>query len=80
MASAYRNAGRVSDESESDELMSDVEQSDASSVSGASEPTSDSEDETTTPVAKLVQLPAELRNRILMLTSRGVSHRYVHRH
>lgn len=77
MASAYRNAGRMSDESESDEVMSDIEASDASDASSAADSATDSEEEPSNPIAKIAQLPTELRNRILMLTSRGVSHRYV---
>lgn len=77
MASAYRNAGRMSDESESDEAMSDFDENEASSASEADSATDSEEDASSSPVAKLVQLPTELRNRILMLTSRGVSHRFV---
>lgn len=71
MASAYRNANRGSDESDSD--ISDAEFSDRISSEGSESSDDVSDDETTAPT--LAQLPVELRNRILMLTSRGVSHR-----
>lgn len=82
MASAYRNAGRLSDESGSD--LSDAEMSDDNNLSSASD--SDSEagssasgpSDTTKPTTPLLSLPTELRNRILCLTSRGVSHRQRH--
>lgn len=74
MASAYRNANRGSDESDSDMSDVDVELNGQSgSETGDSSDEASSEEETAAPT--LVQLPIELRNRILMLTSRGVSHR-----
>jgi hypothetical protein len=75
MASAYRNANRGSDESESDMSDMEIENGTGSDVSDASDKSEEDSDEETAAPA-LAQLPVELRNRILMLTSRGVSHRY----
>ena len=71
MASAYKSAMRGGDLSESD--------SDASEQSSNTIP-NESADEKENPVAKTKrddasQIPVEIRNRILMLTSRGVSYR-----
>lgn len=70
MASAYRNANRGSDESDSD--MSEVE---INGHAGSDTDASDASDASEEQTPALAQLPVELRNRILMLTSRGVSHR-----
>lgn len=74
MASIYKNASRAAEDSD----LSDSEMSDTSSgtLRGDSSSASDDENEAQVPKpTKLQQLPAELRNRILMLTSRGVSFR-----
>lgn len=83
MASIYKRASRAEAEPDlSDESMSDDEESSGtvradSDEEGSSSDTSSGEDEATTTKNKLTQVPTELRNRILMLTSRGVSFRYV---
>ncbi|KAI1614817.1 Brix domain-containing protein [Exophiala viscosa] len=74
MASAYKSAMRGGDLSESD--------SDASEQSSNTLP-NESADEKENPVVKTKrddasQIPVEIRNRILMLTSRGVSYRHRH--
>lgn len=70
MASAYRNANRGSDGSDSD--VSDISDVEINGHGDSDTAASESSDEET---PALAQLPVELRNRILMLTSRGVSHR-----
>lgn len=74
MASAYRSAVRSKKNYDSDDSESDS--------SGTSSHTVDEElaDENEKPAKPdknndLSQLPSEIRNRILMLTSRGVSYR-----
>lgn len=82
MASIYKRASRAeTDPDLSDESMSDDEQSSGtiradSDEEASSSDTSSAEDEATTAASKLTRVPTELRNRILMLTSRGVSFRY----
>ncbi|KAJ9604515.1 Ribosome biogenesis protein brx1 [Cladophialophora chaetospira] len=77
MASAYRSAMRSGNDSESDDTGSDS--SAASSNTIRAETSSEEENAAKQEKAHdLSQLPAEIRNRVLMLTSRGVS--YGHRH
>ncbi len=79
MASAYKSAMRAADDSDSGSELDDFSSNTLSvqEDSGDYNSSSDDQDESSpqpTP-AKLAQLPVELRNRILMLTTRGVSHR-----
>lgn len=91
MASAYRNANRLSDESASDSDTDDMSLSgadllstssadddDASNASDDSSPSSSSDEPPTRKPTPSLSAPTTLRNRILMLTSRGVSHRQRH--
>jgi hypothetical protein len=75
MASAYRSAMRSGNEFDSDEEGSETSAASSSTVRAES---SGEEGKTTkqTKSNGLSQLPSEIRNRILMLTSRGVSYRY----
>ena len=77
MASAYKSATRTSDvsDSEAEAAISGSESSHTVEVASSSSGAAGDEVPTRTASAKLSQLPVELRNRILMLTSRGVSHR-----
>ena len=77
MASAYKSAIRSSDDSDSDINVAMASPDSSHTLEGDSSASHDSEDDAPTiqTSAKLSQLPVELRNRILMLTSRGVSHR-----
>lgn len=79
MASAYKSANRMSDDSDSEfgGIDSEEESSHTVEADSSSSDTSDDEVPATKTGAKLSQLPVELRNRILMLTSRGVSYRLV---
>jgi hypothetical protein len=81
MASAYRSATRATDQSEFDDEESVISSPESSQTLGA-----DSFDDSLNDynqgipaparqTSTLDQLPVELRNKILMLTSRGVSHR-----
>lgn len=76
MASIYKRAARVAaDEDMSDDSMTDASSSTIRADSEEDDdPASDSE-EPKKPSSKLTDVPTELRNRILMLTSRGVSYR-----
>lgn len=81
MASIYKRASKAqTEQDDSDISMSDSESS--GTVQGDSEDedsddTSASDNEAAQHVEnRLKQVPTELRNRILMLTSRGVSFRY----
>ncbi|RVX66440.1 hypothetical protein B0A52_09670 [Exophiala mesophila] len=80
MASAYKSAKRSGDFDESD--VSDGSDSVSSSESSATLRAGSSEGEEETVDAprlkKASTLPGELRNRVLMLTSRGVSYRHRH--
>ena len=81
MASQYKRAQKAqTDPDLSDDEMSDVSSSTvrADSDDDMSDSTSASEEQEEEEVTtnKLKQIPTELRNRILMLTSRGVSFRY----
>ncbi|KAK5088191.1 Ribosome biogenesis protein brx1 [Lithohypha guttulata] len=83
MASIYKRASKVqAEQDDSDLSMSDAESSSTLQADGdddSSDETSASDkDETQISENKLKQVPAELRNRILMLTSRGVSFRHRH--
>lgn len=76
MASAYKST--ISSEDSSDPEDTDVSLSDASSSTIRAELSNEEEH----PESKKkrndgLQLPIEIRNRVLMLTSRGVSYRYV---
>lgn len=76
MASIYKRASRAAaDEDSSDDSMTDVSSSTVRAESDDSEGTSSGDDENQKTATKLTQVPTELRNRILMLTSRGVSFR-----
>lgn len=81
MASIYKRASKAEiDPDLSDESMTDEEESSGtiradSDEEDSSSDTSSGDDEHAT-AKKLTQVPTELRNRILMLTSRGVSFRY----
>jgi hypothetical protein len=77
MASAYKNATRDSDDSDSGEgaIFSDEDSSHTLEADSISSDTSEQEDVAPRPKSKLEDLPVELRNRVLMLTSRGVSYR-----
>lgn len=76
MASIYKRASKAAaDEDMSDDSMSDGSSSTVRADTDESEDSSDSEEQEKT-TSKLAQMPTELRNRILMLTSRGVSFRY----
>lgn len=80
MASIYKRAARVAaDEDMSDDSMTDVSSSTVRAESDESDDTSDDDNENQArkPSSKLSDVPTELRNRVLMLTSRGVSYRYV---
>lgn len=75
MASAYKRAARVAaDEDMSDGSLTDVSSSTVRAETDESEESlSNGEEEETS--SKVTELPTELRNRVLMLTSRGVSFR-----
>lgn len=85
MASAYKSALRADIAADSDESMSEDFGASSSEAGSGSESESESseQEEQTKPVvtngkkAQDSSSPAELRNRILMLTSRGVSFRSV---
>lgn len=84
MASIYKRASKAEVEAEmTDESMSD-NSDDASSNTLTGDEESENDDATDTSpgeedtASQLAQLPTELRNRILMLTSRGVSFRHRH--
>lgn len=81
MASIYKRASKAqAEQDDSDLSMSDAESSgtiEGDSEDADSDKTSASDnDEPQTVDNTLKQVPTELRNRILMLTSRGVSFRY----
>lgn len=82
MASIYKRASRAEANPDlSDESMSDSEESSGtiqadSNEGDSSSDTSSGEEEPNVAASKFKQVPTELRNRILMLTSRGVSFRY----
>lgn len=77
MASAYKNATRESDDSDSDVgvFFSGEDSSHTIEADTLSDNTSDEEVSPPKGTSKLGDLPVELRNRVLMLTSRGVSYR-----
>lgn len=76
MASAYKRASHM-DKYMSDDSDSNSESSTTVQGDGSEDDSNTSENEAADKPAKstLQQLPAELRNRVLMLTSRGVSFR-----
>lgn len=81
MASAYKRASKAAvDADSSDDSMDDMSSStlraDSDEEDSASDESLDGQKQSQ-PTNKLTQVPVELRNRILMLTSRGVSFRYV---
>ncbi|KAK4934247.1 Ribosome biogenesis protein brx1 [Elasticomyces elasticus] len=80
MASIYKRAAQAEEAGESD--MSDISDEELSSgtIEGDSSASEAEVEATTTYGAarSLVDIPVELRNRILMLTSRGVSFRHRH--
>lgn len=80
MASAYKSALKSGTTSDSDESMSDFSDQLSNSEQDDSAE-SDTDEQPTAPAKKnkatIADLPVELRNRILMLTSRGVSFRYI---
>ncbi|EXJ91454.1 hypothetical protein A1O3_00002 [Capronia epimyces CBS 606.96] len=76
MASAYKSAMRSGDSSDSDE-MSSVSSDHSSNTVRADSPSRGAHSETRKN-NNMSQLPLEMRNRILMLTSRGVSYRHRH--
>ncbi|KAL2423673.1 Ribosome biogenesis protein BRX1 [Exophiala dermatitidis] len=76
MASAYKSAMRSGDSSDSDEtgsISSDHSSNTVRADSPSGERSSESKRQNS-----LAQLPSEVRNRVLMLTSRGVSYRHRH--
>merc|ERR1711939_319024 len=78
MASAYKSAMRSGDPSDSDSDTDSISSAQSSNTVQA-----ESSDENELPSQKekrsdASQIPAEIRNRILMLTSRGVSYRHRH--
>lgn len=78
MASAYKSATRMDDESDmdsEDELMSNESSATVEDETSGSDMSGADDEEPAPKTSTLDQLPVELRNRILMLTSRGVSHR-----
>lgn len=76
MASIYKNASRAAEDSDlSDSSVSDEEQSSGTVRADTSSDASADEGAQVPTTTRLQQLPTELRNRILMLTSRGVSFR-----
>ncbi|RMD43175.1 hypothetical protein DV735_g1963, partial [Chaetothyriales sp. CBS 134920] len=77
MASAYKSASRAADNSDFDSLSGD-ESSRTLSAHGNDDQDSDDEQDQSRPVPKGSQPAVELRNRILMLTSRGISFRHRH--
>jgi hypothetical protein len=73
MSAAYKSAMRSGGDFDGDDASSDASDAEGNSAQGES-----SDEETTSAPAKrkdISQLPVEIRNRILMLTSRGVSYR-----
>lgn len=81
MASIYKRASKAqANQDDSDISMSDSESSGTvqgdSEDAGTDENSSTDDEESQAVENKLKQVPTELRNRILMLTSRGVSFRY----
>jgi len=74
MATVYKSLKKSANASDSDSDMSDeiISEGRSSTVRADSSSLSDVEVDTT----RLSQLPLELKSRILMLTSRGVSFRY----
>lgn len=72
MASAYKSAMRSGDSSDSDETRS-VSSEQSSNTVQADSP--GAAERTEAGKKNLSQLPLEIRNRVLMLTSRGVSYR-----
>lgn len=77
MASIYKRASKAQADEDSDESMSDVSSSTVRADSDDEDSSSSEDDEQITTNNKFSQVPIELRNRILMLTSRGVSFRSV---
>ena len=78
MASAYKSATRMDDESDmdsEDEIMSNESSVTVEDETSESDMSGTDDEEPAPKSSTLDQLPVELRNRILMLTSRGVSHR-----
>lgn len=76
MASIYKRAAKTAaDEDMSDDSMSDVSSSTVRADSDGSEDSSSESDDQEKSASRLQNVPTELRNRILMLTSRGVSFR-----
>ncbi|EXJ93336.1 hypothetical protein A1O1_01728 [Capronia coronata CBS 617.96] len=76
MASAYKSAMRSGDSPDTDDTGS--VSSDPSSNTVRAESPNDREQSGTKQKNNISQLPPEMRNRILMLTSRGVSYRHRH--
>jgi len=66
MASAYKSAMRAADPNDSDDSSTTVRADSSDLSDGEQKPTQK---------GPLADLPLELRNRVLMLTSRGVSYR-----
>ncbi|EXJ61067.1 hypothetical protein A1O7_05220 [Cladophialophora yegresii CBS 114405] len=77
MASAYRSAMRSGSDSDSDEPGSETSATSSNTVR-ADSPSGEENAAKQTKSNGLSQLPSEIRNRILMLTSRGVSYRHRH--
>lgn len=77
MASIYKRASKAEAAELSDESTSSVGDETSNTVQDDNDEDSDvsSVDEDAATASKLSQMPTELRNRILMLTSRGVSFR-----
>ena len=77
MASAYKTATRTVDDtdSEPDVALPTLDSDETVEADTSASDTSDDEIPQANSNSKLSELPVELRNRILMLTSRGVSHR-----
>lgn len=77
MASAYKTATRTVDDTDSelDVDMPTLDSDETVEADTSASDTSDHEAPQANANSKLSELPVELRNRILMLTSRGVSHR-----
>ncbi|OQV08788.1 Brix domain-containing protein [Cladophialophora immunda] len=77
MASAYKSAMRSGDASDSDESGS-VVSAESSSTLRAESSSGEERAQSQKKMNDLSQLPPEIRNRVLMLTSRGVSYRHRH--
>ncbi|RMZ77938.1 hypothetical protein DV738_g4185, partial [Chaetothyriales sp. CBS 135597] len=78
MASAYKSASRGADDSDFESLSGDESSRTLSAHGNDEEDSDDEQAPPPRPLSKASQPPVELRNRILMLTSRGISFRHRH--